>query len=138
VPAALAAKLARPERTVVSVSGDGGFMMTIQELETAVRHEAPFVSIVLNNNMYGTIRMYQELWFPGRAYAMTLTNPDFAELARQFGAHGERVEKTEEIAPALERALASGKPAVVEVLTDPNRITVDATLADLREKAQPD
>jgi acetolactate synthase-1/2/3 large subunit len=138
VPAALAAKLAWPERTVVSVSGDGGFMMTIQELETAVRHEAPFVSIVLNNNMYGTIRMYQELWFPGRAYAMTLTNPDFAELARQFGAHGERVEKTEEIAPALERALASGKPAVVEVLTDPNRITVDATLADLREKAQPD
>jgi acetolactate synthase I/II/III large subunit len=138
VPAALAAKLARPERTVVSVSGDGGFMMTIQELETAVRHETPFVSVVLNNNMYGTIRMYQELWFPGRAYAMSLTNPDFAELAKQFGAHGERVEKTEEFAPALERALASGKPAVVEVLTDPNRITVDATVADIREKAKPD
>jgi acetolactate synthase I/II/III large subunit len=138
VPAALAAKLARPERTVVSVSGDGGFMMTIQELETAVRHEASFVSIVLNNNMYGTIRMYQELWFPGRAYAMTLTNPDLAELAKQFGAHGERVEKTEEFARALERALASGKPAVVEVLTDPNRITVDATVADIREKAKPD
>jgi acetolactate synthase-1/2/3 large subunit len=138
VPAALAAKLARPERTVVSVSGDGGFMMTIQEVETAVRHETPFVSIVLNNNMYGTIRMYQELRSPGRAHAMSLTNPDFAELARQFGAHGERVEKTEGFAPALERALESGKPAVVEVLTDPNRITVDATLADLREKAQPD
>jgi acetolactate synthase-1/2/3 large subunit len=113
-------------------------MMTIQELETAVRHEASFVSIVLNNNMYGTIRMYQELWFPGRAYAMTLTNPDLAELAKQFGAHGERVEKTEEFARALERALASGKPAVVEVLTDPNRITVDATVADIREKAKPD
>jgi acetolactate synthase I/II/III large subunit len=138
VPAALAAKLARPERTVVSVSGDGGFMMTIQELETAVRHETPFVSVVMNNNMYGTIRMYQELWFPGRAYAMSLTNPDFAELAKQFGAHGERVEKTEEFAPALERALASGKPALVEVLTDPNRITVDATVADIREKAKPD
>jgi acetolactate synthase I/II/III large subunit len=138
VPAALAAKLARPERTVVSVSGDGGFMMTIQELETAVRHETPFVSIVLNNGMYGTIRMYQELRFPGRSHAMTLTNPDFAELAKQFGAHGERVEKTEEFASALERALASGKPAVVEVLTHPNKITVDATLADLREKAKPD
>jgi acetolactate synthase I/II/III large subunit len=138
VPAALAAKLARPERTVVSVSGDGGFMMTIQELETAVRHETPFVSIVLNNGMYGTIRMYQELRFPGRSHAMTLTNPDFAELAKQFGAHGERVEKTEEFASALERALASGKPAVVEVLTHPNKITVDATLADLREKAKPE
>jgi acetolactate synthase-1/2/3 large subunit len=138
MPAALAAKLARPERTVVSVSGDGGFMMTIQELETAVRHETPFVSIVLNNGMYGTIRMYQELRFPGRSHAMTLTNPDFAELAKQFGAHGERVEKTEEFASALERALASGNPAVVEVLTHPNKITVDATLADLREKAKPD
>jgi acetolactate synthase I/II/III large subunit len=138
VPAALAAKLARPERTVVSVSGDGGFMMTIQELETAVRHETSFVSIVLNNGMYGTIRMYQELRFPGRSHAMTLTNPDFAELAKQFGAHGERVEKTEEFASALERALASGNPAVVEVLTHPNEITVDATLADLREKAKPD
>jgi acetolactate synthase I/II/III large subunit len=135
VPAALGARLAQRGRTVVSVSGDGGFMMTIQELETAVRHEIPFVSVVLNNNMYGTIRMYQELWFPGRAHAMTLTNPDFAELARQFGAHGERVERTEEFAPALERALASGKPAVVEVLTDPSKIRVDATLADLREKA---
>jgi acetolactate synthase-1/2/3 large subunit len=134
LPAALAAKLALPERTVVSVSGDGGFMMTIQELETAVRYGTPFVSVVLNNNMYGTIRMYQELWFPGRAHAMTLTNPDFAELARQFGAHGERVERTEEFAPALERALASGKAAVVEVLTDPSKIKVDATLADLREK----
>jgi acetolactate synthase-1/2/3 large subunit len=138
MPAALAAKLARPERTVVSVSGDGGFMMTIQELETAVRHDTPFVSIVLNNGMYGTIRMYQELRFPGRSHAMTLTNPDFAELAKQFGAHGERVEKTEEFASALERALASGKPAVVEVLTHPNKITVDATLAELREKAKPD
>jgi acetolactate synthase I/II/III large subunit len=138
MPAALAAKLARPERTVVSISGDGGFMMTIQELETAVRHETPFVSIVLNNGMYGTIRMYQELRFPGRSHAMTLTNPDFAELAKQFGAHGERVEKTEEFASALERALASGNPAVVEVLTHPNKITVDATLADLREKAKPD
>jgi len=138
MPAALATKMARPERTVVSVSGDGGFMMTIQELQTPVRHETPFVSIVLNNGKYGTIRMYQNLRFPGRSHAMTLTNPNFAELAEQFGAHGERVEKTEEFASALERALASGKPAVVEVLTHPNKITVDATLADLREKAKPD
>lgn len=135
LPAALAAKLAQPERTVVSVSGDGGFMMTIQELETAVRHDIPFVSVVMNNNMYGTIRMYQESRHPGRAHAMTLTNPDFAEIARQFGAHGERVQETAEFGPALERALASGKPSVINVLTDPNTISVDETLSNLREEA---
>jgi acetolactate synthase I/II/III large subunit len=135
VPAALAAKLAYPDRSVVSVSGDGGFMMTLQELETAVRHSVPFVSIVMNNNMYGTIRMHQEMRYLGRAHAMTLTNPDFAEIARQFGAHGERAEETEEFATALERSLASGKPAVIEVLTDPNRITVDSTLSELRKTA---
>ena len=138
VPAALAAKLVHRDRTVVSVSGDGGFMMTLQELETAVRHGVSFVSVVMNNNMYGTIRMHQEMRYPGRTHAMTLTNPDFAEIARQFGAHGERVEKTHEFASALERSLASGKPAVIEVLTDPDEITVDSTLTDLRQAAERD
>ena len=135
LPAALAAKLAQPERTVVAVCGDGGFMMTIQELETAVRHDVPFVAVVMNNDMYGTIRMYQELRHPGRSYTMTLTNPDFAEVARQFGAHGERVRETGEFGPALERALASGKPSVINVLTDPNKASVDETLSDLRKRA---
>lgn len=136
VPAALAAKLAHPDRTVVSISGDGGFMMTLQELETAVRNGVAFVSIVMNNNMYGTIRMHQEMRYPDRAHAMTLTNPNFAEIARQFGAHGERVRETGEFAPALERSLASGKPAVIEVLTDPDRITVNSTLSDLNETTE--
>lgn len=138
VPAALAAKLARPERTVVSVSGDGGFMMTLQELETAVRHGVHFVPVVMNNSMYGTIRMHQELRFPGRAHAMALTNPNFAEIAQQFGAYGERVEDVRAFAPALRRSLASSKPAVIEVLTDPNRVTVDSNLTDLGEAADRD
>lgn len=132
MPAALGAKLARPHRTVVSFSGDGGFMMTMGELETAVRHGVAFVSIVVNNGMYGTIRTHQEREFPGRVHATTLTNPDFSEIARQFGAHGERVERTENFAPALERALAASGPAVVEVLTDPAQLTPTSTVEGLR------
>jgi acetolactate synthase I/II/III large subunit len=132
MPAALGAKLAHPDRVVVSFSGDGSFMMTVQELETAVRHEIPYISIVVNNNMHGTIRMHQEMQFPGRVHATALTNPDFSKLAEQFGAHGERVEQTEDFAPALRRALTVGKPAVIEVLTNPEQITASATIESLR------
>jgi acetolactate synthase-1/2/3 large subunit len=132
LPAAIAAKLSRPEQTVVSISGDGGFMMTVQELETAIRHGANCVCVVINNNMYGSIRMEQELRFPGRVNATTLTNPNLAELAESFGAHGEQVRRTQDFVPALRRALASDKPAVVEVLTDPEQITVDASITEVR------
>ncbi|KMY55267.1 acetolactate synthase [Bacillus sp. FJAT-27231] len=124
LPAAIGAKLAHPDRPVVSFSGDGGFMMTMQEIETAVRYKVPVIAIVVNNNIYGTIRAHQEIHFPDRMIGTDLTNPDFAEMARLFGAHGERVERNAEFVPALQRALASGLPAVIEVVTNPEIISV--------------
>ena len=119
LPAALAAKLACPERPVVAVSGDGDFLMTGQELATAMRHQLPVLVVVVNNGLYGTIRMHQERAHPGRPVGTDLVNPDFAALARAYGAHGEVVERTEEFAPAVERALAAGGPALLELRTDP-------------------
>ncbi|HEY9578021.1 MAG TPA: thiamine pyrophosphate-dependent enzyme, partial [Pseudobacillus sp.] len=119
LPAAIGAKVAQPDKMVVSFSGDGGFMMTMQELETAVRFQIPVIAIVVNNNMYGTIRAHQEKHFPGRVMATELSNANFAELAKVFGCHGEQVTKNEDFLPALEKAKASGRPAVIEVLTNP-------------------
>ncbi|MBP1154962.1 MULTISPECIES: thiamine pyrophosphate-dependent enzyme [unclassified Paenibacillus] len=133
LPAAVGAKLAHPERTVVSLSGDGGFMMTLQEFETAVRYEAPVIAIVFNNNMYGTIRMHQEREYPKRITGTLLTNPNFAELARLFGGYGEQIDRHEDFAPAFERALESGKPSIIEVSIDPEQISVSATIEDLRK-----
>ena len=110
VPAAIAAKLVHPERTVVCFAGDGDFLMNGQELATAVQYGAAVIFIVVNNGMYGTIRMHQERDYPARVYGTALRNPDFAALARAYGAHGELVEETAEFAPAFERALAAGKP----------------------------
>ncbi|MES1042657.1 thiamine pyrophosphate-dependent enzyme [Peribacillus simplex] len=125
LPAAIGAKLSKPEKTVVSFSGDGGFMMTLQEFETAVRYDIPILAIVVNNNMYGTIRMHQEKHHPDRQIATELTNPCFSELAKQFGGYGERVERNAEFLPALERALSSGKPALIEVMTNPEIISAN-------------
>jgi acetolactate synthase I/II/III large subunit len=136
LPAALAAKLAHPERVVVAFAGDGCFLMTGQELATAVQHDLSIVVVVLNNRMYGTIRMRQELTYPGRVVGTDLMNPDFAALARAFGAHGEVVEETAAFAPAFERALAAGRPALLELRTDPEAITPSATLHDLRAEAE--
>lgn len=119
LPAAIGAKAACPDHTVISFSGDGGFMMTMIELETAVRANLPVIAIVVNNNMYGTIRAHQEKHFPGRVMATSLTNPNFAEVARLFGCEGETVEKNEDFLPAFKRALKSEKPFVIEVRTDP-------------------
>jgi acetolactate synthase-1/2/3 large subunit len=137
VPAALAAKVVHPDRVVVCLAGDGDFMMASQELATAVQHELPVVVLVANNRMYGTIRMHQERLFPGRVSGTDLVNPDFAAYAASFGAHGELVERTEEFPAALERALAAGRPAVVELRLDPEQITPRATLTELREAARP-
>jgi acetolactate synthase-1/2/3 large subunit len=136
VPAAVAAKLAHPERVVVAFAGDGCFLMTGQELATAVQHDVRIVVLVLNNSMYGTIRMHQERAYPGRVVGTDLVNPDFAALARAFGAHGELVEETAAFAPAFERALASGRPALLELRTDPDAITTSATLRGLRAEAE--
>ena len=135
LPAALAAKLVAPARPVVCVAGDGCFLMTGQELATAVHHGANVVVIVVNNNMYGTIRMHQERDYPGRVSGTGLTNPDFAALARAYGAHGELVERTEDFPAAFERARGAGRPALIELRTDPEAITPRATLSEIREKA---
>ena len=122
-PAAIAAKLRDPQRSVVCFAGDGCFMMYPQELATAVQYGAALTVIVVNNGMLGTIRMHQEREYPGRISATQLRNPDFVALARAFGAHGELVERTEDFAAAFERAQASGKPALIELRTDPQQIT---------------
>ena len=134
-PAAVAAKLAEPRRTVFALSGDGDFLMTGQEIATAAQYGANFVAVVVNNGLYGTIRMHQEREYPGRVYGTELRNPDFAAYARAFGGHGETVERTAEFAPAFERAAASGKPALIELRIDPDAITPATTLSAIREKS---
>ncbi|HEX7124965.1 MAG TPA: thiamine pyrophosphate-binding protein [Thermodesulfobacteriota bacterium] len=135
VPAAVAASLVHPGRTVLSVNGDGCFLMHGQELATAAQYGARILFLVVNNGMYGTIRMHQERKYPGRVHGTALANPDFVALARAFGLSGERVEKTEQFEPALDRALAAPTSALVELVVDPEAISVRTTLSRLREQA---
>lgn len=135
VPAAIAAKLARPERTVVCFSGDGDFLMTGQELATAAQYGAAAIFVVVNNGMYGTIRMHQEKLYPGRVIGTELHNPHFAAFARSFGAVGEIVEDTAQFGPAFEKCVAAGKPALIEVRIDPQAITPNTTLDKIRAGA---
>ena len=132
LPAAVAAKLRHPDRTVVCFAGDGCFQMTGQELATAVQCDAHVIVLVVDNRMYGTIRMHQERTFPGRVHATSLTNPDFAALARAYGAYGERVERDEEFPAAFARARKAGVPAVLHLVVDPEAITPAETLTGLR------
>ena len=136
VPAAIAAKLIQPTRPVICFAGDGGFLMTGQELATAVQYDAAAVFLVVNNGMYGTIRMHQERHYPGRYPATDLANPDFAALARAFGAHGETVSETADFPAAFERALAAGRPALIELRTDREAITSWTTLGAIRAAAR--
>jgi len=135
VPAAVAASLVHPDRRVVGFAGDGAFLMSGQEIATAMQYGAKPILMVLNNNMYGTIRMHQERDFPGREHGTRLTNPDFAGLARAYGAHGETVERTQDFAPAFRRAVDAGTLAVIELKVDPDMITTRTTLTKLRETA---
>ncbi len=135
VPAAIAAKLALPQRTVVCFAGDGDYMMNGQELATAVQYGAAVVFIVVNNSMYGTIRMHQEREYPARVFGTELRNPDFVALAHAYGAYGALVEKTADFAAAFDRALASGGPALLEVRLDPEAITTRTSLSAVREAA---
>ena len=135
VPAAVGAKRAFPDRTVVAFAGDGCFLMNGQEFATAVQYELPVIVIIVDNGMYGTIRMHQEREYPGRISATMLKNPDFAAYARAFGGFGARVERTGEFEGALREAMASGRPAILHLLIDPEAITPTTTLSALREKA---
>ncbi|HXQ51743.1 MAG TPA: thiamine pyrophosphate-binding protein [Stellaceae bacterium] len=134
-PASVAAKLMHPDRTVVCVAGDGDFLMTGQELATAVQHRVAVIVLVVNNGMYGTIRTHQERHFPGRVIATELKNPDFAALARTYGAHGETVARTEDFAAAFERAKGAGGPALIELKLDPEALTITQSATEIRAAA---
>jgi acetolactate synthase-1/2/3 large subunit len=135
VPAAVAAKAVHPDRAVVCLAGDGDFMMTGQELATAVQEELDVVLLVVNNGMYATIRMHQERRYPGRVVGTDLRNPDFVALAHAYGAHGALVERNDEIAGALDEALSCGRPALIELRVDPQAITPRQTLDEIRAAA---
>jgi acetolactate synthase-1/2/3 large subunit len=136
LPAAIAAKLKYPDRAVVCFAGDGDFQMTANEFQTAVQYGAAVIVIVVNNGIHGTIRMHQERDYPGRVIATDITSPDFAELARAHGGHGETVARTEDFAPAFERSVASGTPAIIEVKFSAEAITPTATLTGIRGKTR--
>jgi acetolactate synthase I/II/III large subunit len=132
LPAALAAKVVHPDRAVVAVAGDGDFLMCGQELATAVQHRLDVVVLVVNNGRYGTIRMHQERSYPGRVIATDLDNPDFPALAEAYGAAGEAVTDTKAFPDAFERALAAGRPALLDLHVDPDAIAPGLSLAALR------
>ena len=140
VPAGIAAKIVAPERTVVVFAGDGDFLMTGQELATAVQNRAGVIFIVFNNGMYGTIRMHQEREYPARVHGTSLVNPHFGLLAQAYGAFGVVVETTDAFAPALAQAVAHTRekktPALIELRCDPEVITPNATIAAIRATAK--
>jgi acetolactate synthase-1/2/3 large subunit len=136
VPAAIAAKRLMPERTVIAFAGDGDFLMTGQELATAMQYALPIIIVIADNGMYGTIRMHQERHYPARVIGTELKNPDFAALARAYGAFGALVEKTADFTAAFDAALASGKPAVIHLKVDQQAITPATTIDAIRKAAQ--
>ena len=119
IPAAISAKLEHPRAEVVCLAGDGCAQMSIQEFGTAMQYNANIIIIISNNGVYGTIRMHQERTYPGRISGTDMLNPNFASLAQAYGGFGESVTKTEDFLPAFERARSSGKPAIIELKTDP-------------------
>ncbi|MDR2332282.1 MAG: thiamine pyrophosphate-binding protein [Burkholderiaceae bacterium] len=135
-PAGVGAKRLWPEREVVIFAGDGDFLMHGQEFATALQYQLPILVVILDNAMYGTIRMHQEREYPGRVSGTELKNPDFAAYAKAFGGHGETVRRTEEFAPALARARASGLPSILHCFIDPEAITPAGTLSGIRKAAQ--
>lgn len=136
LPAAIAAKLAAPDREVVCFAGDGCLQMTLQELATAVQYALPIVVIVANNGLLGTIRAEQERRYPGRVIATSLVNPDFAALARSYGADGERVRTDAEFPALFARARASRRPTLLELMLDPEAIAPALTLGGIRQAAE--
>ncbi len=135
LPAALAAKVVNPDRLAIAFHGDGCLQMTAQELATATQYGLDVIVVVVNNGMYGTIRMHQERRYPERVIGTGMTNPDFVALAAAYGAHAERVERTADFPAAFERARAAGRPALIELITDPDQITPDDRLSQIRATA---
>jgi acetolactate synthase-1/2/3 large subunit len=135
LPAAIAAKLAHPSKKVVCFAGDGCFLMNGQEMATAMQYDLPIVTIVVNNGMFGTIRMHQEREYPGRVSGTEIQNPDFAGLARSYGANGEVVERTEDFSEVFDRALNADKPSLIELKVDPEASTPRMTLSEIRNSS---
>ena len=131
VPVGVMAKREFPDKPVVVFSGDGCFLMQGQEFAVAVQYGIHVIIVIIDNGMYGTIRMHQERNYPNRVIGTDLKNPDFAALSRAYGGHGETVRKTSEFAPAFERALACGKPAIIHCFLDPQAITPSKTMAQI-------
>jgi acetolactate synthase-1/2/3 large subunit len=121
---------------VVAFAGDGDFLMTGQEFATAVQYQLPVIVVVVDNGMYGTIRMHQERHYPGRVVATGLKNPDFAAYARAFGGYGATVERTADFLPAFEEARGSGLPAIIHLKVDPEALTPGMSLSAIRESAR--
>ena len=136
MPSAVAMKRLYPQRTVISINGDGDFLMNGQEFATAVMYELPIVVIICDNGIYGTIRMHQEREYPGRISGTSLRNPDFAAYARAFGGFGVTVEKTADFGEAFRAAQQSGKPAIVHLKIDPEAITPTTTLSKIRTQSR--
>ena len=133
LPAAIGAKLARPARPVLCLAGDGCFMMSSHELATAVKLKLPIVIVVFDNQMYGTIRMHQEKWFPERVYGTDLDNPDFVALARAFGAHAQLVESAEQLIEAVLAGFKADRPTLLHVRTDPEQISPGGSITAIRQ-----
>jgi acetolactate synthase-1/2/3 large subunit len=132
LPAAIAGKLRCPDKTVLCFAGDGCFQMTMQEFGTAVQVGANIIVLLVDNGVYGTIRMHQERDYPNRISATGISNPDFAAIARAYGAHAETINETAEFEGALTRAIESEKPALIHIKTDPEASTPVATLSKIR------
>jgi acetolactate synthase-1/2/3 large subunit len=135
VPAAIAAKIAHPDRLVLCFAGDGDFQMTSQELATARQAGACPIILILNNGIYGTIRAHQERHYPARVSGTDMVNPDFVQLARAYGFHAERVEVTGDFAAAFDRARASSTGAVLDLNISPEALTPRQTLSQIRAAA---
>jgi len=132
VAAAVAAKLVHPDRIALCFTGDGDFVMSSPEFATAVQYELPIIVVLVNNGMFGTIRMHQERQFPRRVIGTDLVNPDFPALAQSYGGFGERVERTADFEAAFERALGSELPALLELPVDPEQISPRIRLSELQ------
>ncbi|MFD2437542.1 thiamine pyrophosphate-dependent enzyme [Modicisalibacter luteus] len=135
VPAAVAASLRFPEKVVLSFVGDGGFMMSGQEIATAVQHGGKPIILLFNNGSYGTIRMHQEREHPERVVGTDLVNPNFVSMAISLGLYAETINQTQDFKPALERAIAANRPALLEIKTDPELISTRTTIDALRHAA---
>ncbi|TQS70665.1 thiamine pyrophosphate-binding protein [Ornithinibacillus gellani] len=136
LPAAIGAKLANQEKKVIAMAGDGGFMMTVQELETAVRYDIPIIALVFNNRMYGTIRMHQEMHYPEKVIATDLGDVSFVDMAKSLGADGTYVLTIDDFNEALDQALTNNRPTVIEIIIGKEQISVTSTIEQLRERAQ--